>query len=283
MNRYVCVSCKSEAFAASCPPYCALCFTATMIAEEEEEDDGPRGSTTEITPLDDVGSPQRVACRAPLMACVGGSAYGTVVVVGAGPGFGKSTEIARVAVDLNVKCGYIDNEMSASECRAVFVDAGADANYIRTKVRRIVPAGAGHKWEDALEQARAAKAKIVVVDSVGKWVKQQEEDVFTAYVKRFASETDSLVFLIQQWTRDGLHAKGTLTLEHAGALTIVLAWAKNKPKEHPYGVIDVTKARPPWSGTQGSYDRPMLAAGQTYVGHKISPWSAKELKKREPV
>jgi predicted ATP-dependent serine protease len=251
--KYVCAACGKGAGSeiAKYSLWCPHCGARALEARDEEEDGVKlrRGSTASITPLDDVEMPELAPCRAPLLACVGGYCDGRIVVVAAPPGIGKSTECARVAVDLDAPVAYLDREMSGVECKAVFLDAGASEKFIQRKLHRII----ANNWRDVLDAAAATASDIVIVDSVQKWVPQQDEEDFVTAIREHI-EDGVTFFLIQQWTREGKRARGTLVMEHAGAITIDLH----------HDTIDVRKTRPPWQGKQGIYRRPRLKPGQTF-------------------
>jgi predicted ATP-dependent serine protease len=249
--KYVCAACSKTAGSALAAHslHCPSCGAQALEVRDEDGVKLRRGSTASSTPLDDVEIPELTPCRAPLLACVGGYCAGRIIVIAAPPGVGKSTECVRVAVDLDATVSYLDGEMTDMECKAVLLDGGASESFIRRNVRRWV----AEDWRDALSAADSTGSDLVIVDSVQAWVPQQDENEFRDEVRKRAADGITF-FVIQQWTRGGKRARGSLTVEHAGAITIDLH----------RDTIEVRKARPPWHGKNGTYNRPRLQPGQVF-------------------
>lgn len=175
-------------------------------------------------------------CVAPLVACLGGVEEKAVIVVSGVPGEGKSTECARVAVELGEPPAFLDAEMSKDRYVVVMQDAGASPAFIR-KTARIV----GQDWRDALELAQSRS--VWIIDSATEWCPQEDEAEFATALVEAAAE-GRIIMAIQQWSQKA-RARGSLKLPHRGDVTIEL---------HDREVV-VKKAR--W-GQKGTYPRPRI-------------------------
>lgn len=242
---------------------------------DDADGEPKRGSSVEVVSADEVDEmAPLIHTKAPLFDCIGGYGLGAVVSISAEPGGGKTTEALRVAVAQNTRVLHlIYGECSPEQAKAALVEAGASAKYMREKKHQIATA---ENWQDAAEYMDSAcssrkKPGFVIWDSTSMWVPaiESEEREFIAENVRMAEEHQIVVFCITHWSQRG-RGKGTLTIPHGGALWIKIVkkpWIIGKQA----GMFEVMKARPPWSGKQGSYARPWLKPGQTWPGQEVKP------------
>lgn len=257
--------------------FCQWCGSSAIVSLEEDEDGQPkRGSSVQVISADEVESmPPLIPTKAPIFSCIGGYGRGTVVSISAPPGGGKTTEALRVAVAQNARVLHlIFGEMSEEQAREAAADAGATEKWFREKKHLIVTA---EDWHDAAEYIERAcdsrkPPEFVIWDSTTMWIqggREDDEKEFISENVRLAAEYGLVIFAIAQWSNSSSRGKGTLTIPHGGAL-----WIKIEP--HQFVVM---KARPPWSGKQGSYPRPRLQPGQTWEGQEIVGVRKKQAKK----
>lgn len=245
-------------------PFCQWCGSSAIVTPDEGADGEPkRGSSVEVVSADEVEEmAPLIETKAPIFACIGGYGLGSVVSVSAPPGGGKTTEALRVAVAQNARVLHlIYGECSPEQARAAAKDAGASAKWFREKKHQIATA---ESWQEAAEYmdrvcSSRKRPEFVIWDSTSMWVPaiETEEREFIAENVRMADEYKIVVFCITHWSQQG-RGKGTLTIPHGGAL-----WMRIKPT-----TFEVLKARPPWSGKQGVYQRPFLKPGQTWPGKR---------------
>ena len=145
----------------------------------------------------------------------GGLVDGMVVLIGGDPGVGKSTLLLEAADELSRSRTvlYVSGEESRSQIRLRADRLGIQNNpllYCETSV------------ENAIEEARSAKASVLIVDSVQTMQSETAESAagsvsqvraVTAVLTRYAKETGTVVLIVGHVTKDGAIA-GPRVLEH---------------------------------------------------------------------
>ncbi len=145
----------------------------------------------------------------------GGLVDGMVVLLGGDPGIGKSTLLLQVADTLSETRTvlYVSGEESRSQIRLRADRLGVKNNpllYCETSV------------ENAIEEAKASKAAVLIVDSVQTMQSETAESAagsvsqvraVTAVLTRYAKETGTAVLIVGHVTKDGAIA-GPRVLEH---------------------------------------------------------------------
>ena len=145
----------------------------------------------------------------------GGLVDGMVVLLGGDPGIGKSTLLLQVADTLSETRTvlYVSGEESRSQIRLRADRLGVKNNpllYCETNV------------ENAIEEAKASKAAVLIVDSVQTMQSETAESAagsvsqvraVTAVLTRYAKETGTAVLIVGHVTKDGAIA-GPRVLEH---------------------------------------------------------------------
>ena len=145
----------------------------------------------------------------------GGLVDGMVVLLGGDPGIGKSTLLLQVADTLSETRTvlYVSGEESRSQIRLRADRLGVKNNpllYCETSV------------EKAIEEAKASKAAVLIVDSVQTMQSETAESAagsvsqvraVTAVLTRYAKETGTAVLIVGHVTKDGAIA-GPRVLEH---------------------------------------------------------------------
>ena len=145
----------------------------------------------------------------------GGLVDGMVVLIGGDPGVGKSTLLLEVADELckSRTVLYVSGEESRSQIRLRADRLGVTGDpllYCETNI------------ENAIEEAKASKASVLIVDSVQTMQSDTAESAagsvtqvraVTAVLTRFAKETGTVVLIVGHVTKDGAIA-GPRVLEH---------------------------------------------------------------------
>jgi predicted ATP-dependent serine protease len=272
--KYRCDACGKDADERSFRSgFCMFCGASAVVAVEEEETDGrpKRGSTARIVSGAEIGTMDPlIPTKAPIFACIGGYGRGTLVAVTAPPGHGKTTECLRVPIAQNARVIHaVAGEMSEPQGVEAAFDAGATEKYIRDDKYIFLTAD---DTADALEEIdrlcstgkKERRPQFVIWDSTSMWLpngREEEEKEFVSDNVALAEEHGLVIFAIAQWSQEG-RGKGSLIIPHGGALWMEV-------HNGPPGQFRVKKCRPPWSGKQGIYDRPVLKPGQTWEGQEI--------------
>src|SRR5262249_35340038 len=118
----------------------------------------------------------------PLAEALGGIVLGKTILVGGGPGAGKSTVCAELAThmarELDGLAYWLDAEMTRPLVAAIFARTGSSIDRIRRIPRRPDPeeGDTGRKihWRDAL-RAVPPDAVVVVIDSIQRWAPRLRE------------------------------------------------------------------------------------------------------------
>ena len=145
----------------------------------------------------------------------GGLVDGMVVLIGGDPGVGKSTLLLEVADELckSRTVLYVSGEESRSQIRLRADRLGVTSDpllYCETNI------------ENAIEEAKASKASVLIVDSVQTMQSDTAESAagsvtqvraVTAVLTRFAKETGTVVLIVGHVTKEGAIA-GPRVLEH---------------------------------------------------------------------
>lgn len=145
----------------------------------------------------------------------GGLVDGMVVLIGGDPGVGKSTLLLEVADELckSRTVLYVSGEESRSQIRLRADRLGVTGDpllYCETNI------------ESAIEEAKASKASVLIVDSVQTMQSDTAESAagsvtqvraVTAVLTRFAKETGTVVLIVGHVTKEGAIA-GPRVLEH---------------------------------------------------------------------
>ncbi|MBR0081798.1 MAG: DNA repair protein RadA [Clostridia bacterium] len=145
----------------------------------------------------------------------GGLVDGMVVLIGGDPGVGKSTLLLEAADELSRSRTvlYVSGEESRSQIKLRAERLGIRSDpllYCETSV------------ENAIEEAKAAKARVLIVDSVQTMQSETAESAagsvtqvraVTAVLTRYAKETGTVVLIVGHVTKDGAIA-GPRVLEH---------------------------------------------------------------------
>lgn len=145
----------------------------------------------------------------------GGLVDGMVVLIGGDPGVGKSTLLLEAADELckSRTVLYVSGEESRSQIRLRADRLGVSSDpllYCDTSI------------ENAIEEARSARASVLIVDSVQTMQSETAESAagsvtqvraVTALLTRYAKETGTVVLIVGHVTKDGAIA-GPRVLEH---------------------------------------------------------------------
>lgn len=145
----------------------------------------------------------------------GGLVDGMVVLIGGDPGVGKSTLLLEAADELckSRTVLYVSGEESRSQIRLRADRLGVSSDpllYCDTSI------------ENAIEEARSARASVLIVDSVQTMQSETTESAagsvtqvraVTALLTRYAKETGTVVLIVGHVTKDGAIA-GPRVLEH---------------------------------------------------------------------
>jgi DNA repair protein RadA/Sms len=146
----------------------------------------------------------------------GGLVAGSVVLLGGDPGIGKSTLLLQAADALSrsLPVLYVSGEESVRQVAARAQRLGLDATALRLAAETRV--------ESILQEAAAARAQVLVIDSIQTMQTELSESSAGSAVQvresaarlvRYAKETGTAVLLIGHVTKEGLIA-GPRILEH---------------------------------------------------------------------
>jgi len=146
----------------------------------------------------------------------GGLVAGSVVLLGGDPGIGKSTLLLQAADALSrsLPVLYVSGEESVRQVAARAQRLGLDATALRLAAETRV--------ESILQEAAAAQAQVLVIDSIQTMQTELSESSAGSAVQvresaarlvRYAKETGTAVLLIGHVTKEGLIA-GPRILEH---------------------------------------------------------------------
>jgi DNA repair protein RadA/Sms len=146
----------------------------------------------------------------------GGLVAGSVVLLGGDPGIGKSTLLLQAADALSrsLPVLYVSGEESVRQVASRAQRLGLDATALRLAAETRV--------ESILQEAAAARAQVLVIDSIQTMQTELSESSAGSAVQvresaarlvRYAKETGTAVLLIGHVTKEGLIA-GPRILEH---------------------------------------------------------------------
>ncbi len=144
----------------------------------------------------DLPAPELLRLESPIAAALGGMERAALVLVHGEPGAGKSTELARLANELQRAGGeaivWLDAEMSPARYAAIFRRVGARATVPR------VPFG---PWRAVLALPVVRAASVVIVDSLDAWAKRDAEEMREAL--RALALRGALVLALRHINADG--------------------------------------------------------------------------------
>lgn len=215
---YVCGECGYETprWMGRCPQ----CGSWNTLVEEERV--APKRKTVGIgraVPLQSVSADAGVRSSTGIgeldRVLGGGLVDGMVVLLGGDPGIGKSTLLLEAAEKLAASRTvlYVSGEESRSQIKLRADRLGVTSDlllYCETNV------------ENAIEQAKDARASVLIVDSVQTMQSETAESAagsvsqvraVTAVLTRYAKETGTVVLIVGHVTKDGAIA-GPRVLEH---------------------------------------------------------------------
>ena len=215
---YVCGECGYETprWMGRCPQ----CGSWNTLVEEERV--APKRKTVGIgraVPLQSVSADAGVRSSTGIgeldRVLGGGLVDGMVVLLGGDPGIGKSTLLLEAADKLAASRTvlYVSGEESRSQIKLRADRLGVTSDlllYCETNV------------ENAIEQAKDARASVLIVDSVQTMQSETAESAagsvsqvraVTAVLTRYAKETGTVVLIVGHVTKDGAIA-GPRVLEH---------------------------------------------------------------------
>ena len=215
---YVCGECGYETprWMGRCPQ----CGSWNTLVEEERV--APKRKTVGIgraVPLQSVSADAGVRSSTGIgeldRVLGGGLVDGMVVLLGGDPGIGKSTLLLEAADKLAASRTvlYVSGEESRSQIKLRADRLGVTSDlllYCETNV------------ENAIEQAKDARASVLIVDSVQTMQSETAESAagsvsqvraVTAVLTRYAKETGTVVLIVGHVTKDGAIA-GPRGLEH---------------------------------------------------------------------
>ena len=219
--RQKCAACGAIGGSAS---WCAACGVDGAMF--------PVGASLEAPPpaprmLGETGRETFWRARSELGAALGGRfAPDAVVLLAGAPGSGKTRVAIAAVLELGRSAVHLDAEMSEEQCRRYWEEAGADAETL-ARVPRIGAIG----WAEALEEARALRPDVLLVDSLQRFAWSNRAR--GAFVRELR-ELRCLVLLISHVNAAGGLVGGTGP-EHDGDATV---WVS--PRE-----LSVAKCR--WS------------------------------------
>ncbi|MCL2695098.1 MAG: DNA repair protein RadA [Clostridiales bacterium] len=191
----------------------------TLVEQEKLTPQKNRPTAQRPIRLEDItvsGEKRRVTGIAELDRVLGGGLVGGMVVLLAGdPGIGKSTLLLQTAHALSGKG------------KVLYVSGEESGRQLKLRADRLgIPGGlltlCDTNAENAMQEARAAKADTLIIDSIQ--TMQSEESASaagsvtqvrtcTAQLTRFAKETGTVVWIVGHVTKDGAIA-GPRVLEH---------------------------------------------------------------------
>lgn len=209
MSRtYACDACQHEQDTIA---RCLRCGVEGLVLVESSEDDEAEETAATYTAAP-LGSAKRLELRpvrAPLLACVGHAIpkIGAVVVVAGKGGIGKSTEAARVALELGGAI-WCDREMHEEQVSATFALAGASSREVERVIRVTAPNVAG-----LLAALEEHEAPLVVVDSLHEWAETDAERARLLRALRPLATRGVLVLALAHVNAKG-KTRGAVVSEH---------------------------------------------------------------------
>ncbi len=144
----------------------------------------------------------------------GGLVLGSVVVLGAEPGIGKSSVVMQAVAGLGMRCLYSSGEESVPQAAARARRIDADSRHVYIVAETDLDTVLGH--------AEAIRAEVLVIDSIqtltcsdlgGSAGSPGQVRECASRLVQFAKATDTIVILIGHVTNDGSLA-GPKTLKH---------------------------------------------------------------------
>jgi DNA repair protein RadA/Sms len=222
--------------------------------EGEEGVAGPGRWSAEARPLSEVRLAEGVAGRLPTgtgeldRVLGGGLVPGSVVLVGGGPGIGKSTLMLQAAGAMasgSGRSGGAAGSAASGSARVLYVSSEESAEQVRLRASRLGVGGSAGLYVLAdtnlariVEQARRVRPRVLVIDSVQMVYRSDlvaapgsvaQVRRVCADLVRLAKRTGTAVVLVGHVTKDGRLA-GPRLLEHL--VDVVLSFEGDRYHAH---------------------------------------------------
>lgn len=200
------------------PPPLAPFTTPHLVTVTEQHTTEMPSSTTLPIPISDVPEadhPRDETGIAPLDAVLGGGlVIGSVVVLGAEPGTGKSSLSFQMLSSLGIRCLYATGEETVQQAALNARRVGAASSEVMIVAETDL--------DTVLKHARDVRARVLAIDSIQTLVATDLDSgpgspgqvrACANRLVQFAKTTDTTVWIIGHVTNDGVLA-GPKTLKH---------------------------------------------------------------------